>query len=277
MMAHMDALTVNLYLCALACVVTWILSVITKDTSWVDRIWSIIPVVYLWVFAAGSGFGNSRLVAMACLVTLWGSRLTFNFARKGGYRPGGEDYRWQVLRSRMSARRFQLFNVFFIVILQNMLLLLITLPALTVLQYSAVPFGLVDVLLVVLFLGLLAMETAADQQQWRFHSWKRREIAAGRVPIPPFLTAGLFRYSRHPNFFAEQAQWWVFYLFAVTAAGGWLNWTILGAVLLSALFVGSLRFTEEISLSKYPDYAAYQASTSPLIPWLPVSTSRGLR
>jgi len=273
----MDALTVNLYLCAAACIVTWTLSAITKESSWVDRIWSVIPVVYLWVFASGSNFSNARLVVMACLVTLWGARLTFNFARKGGYRPGGEDYRWQVLRARMSPGRFQLFNVFFIVIYQNVLLLLITLPALTVLQNIAVPFGLVDVLLALLFLGLLLMETTADQQQWNFHEFKRTEVAAGREPTPRFLDAGLFRYSRHPNFFAEQAQWWVLYLFAVTAAGGWLNFTVVGAVLLSVLFVGSLRFTEEISLSKYPEYASYQSSTSPLIPWPPVSTSRGLR
>lgn len=273
----MDALTVNLYIAAAACVVMWSLSAITRDTSWVDRIWSIIPVVYLWVFAAGSGLSNTRLVVMACLVTLWGARLTFNFARKGGYRPGGEDYRWQVLRSRMSPGRFQLFNVFFIVIYQNILLLLITLPALTVLLNDAVPFGLVDVLLAALFLGLLTMETVADQQQWRFHAWKKSEALAGREPTPRFLTAGLFRYSRHPNFFAEQAQWWVLYLFAVTAAGGWLNWTALGAVLLSVLFVGSLRFTEEISRSKYPEYAAYQAATSPLIPWPVLSRLRGPR
>ncbi len=273
----MDALTVNLSICAAACLITWLLSVITKDTSWVDRIWSIIPVVYLWVFAAGSGFTNPRLVLMASLVTLWGIRLTVNFARKGGYRPGGEDYRWEVLRARMSPLRFQLFTVFFIVIYQNILLLLITLPALTALTYNAVPFGMADVLLAALFLGLLTMETVADQQQWNFHAFKNGEAAAGREPRPRFVTTGLFRYSRHPNFFAEQAQWWVLYLFAVTATGGWLNVTVAGAVLLSVLFIGSLRFTEEITLGKYPEYAEYQHSTSPLIPWPGISTSRGPR
>ena len=65
---------------------------------------------------------------MALLVTLWGARLTFNFARKGGY-SGVEDYRWAVLRGRMTPRRFQIFNLLFIVLAQNALLVLIALPA----------------------------------------------------------------------------------------------------------------------------------------------------
>ena len=80
---------------------TWVASLITREYSWVDRIWSIAPIIYVWVFAAAGGF-TPRLLLMAVLVTLWGIRLTFNLARKGGYRPGGEDYRWAVLRGRMS-------------------------------------------------------------------------------------------------------------------------------------------------------------------------------
>ena len=63
----------------------FIASLITKDNSWVDRLWSIVPVVYVWVFAIAAGLTDVRLDVMAGLVTLWGARLTFNFARKGGY------------------------------------------------------------------------------------------------------------------------------------------------------------------------------------------------
>jgi steroid 5-alpha reductase family enzyme len=83
------------------------------------------------------------------------------------------------------------------------------------------------------------------------------------------LTTGLFKFSRHPNFFSEQAQWWVFFLFGAVAAGSLLEWTVVGAFLLTALFIGSTRFTEEISVSKYPDYVEYQRRTSALIPWFP--------
>jgi len=265
----MEALLLNVWICAGVCVLTWVLSLLTREHSWVDRIWSIVPIVYLWVFAAGANLTDWRLNVMALLGTLWGARLTFNFARKGGYAPGGEDYRWAVLRARMPRWAFELFNIFFIVIYQNVLLLLITLPALTVLLSGPGAFGLAEVLLTAMFLGLLLMETVADQQQWNFHQWKKQELAAGRAVSPAFMTRGLFSVSRHPNFFAEQAQWWVMFLFGAVAAGSILQWTIIGPVLLTLLFIGSTRFTEQISLGKYPDYADYQARVSMLIPWWP--------
>lgn len=84
-----------------------------------------------------------------------------------------------------------------------------------------------------------------------------------------FLTTGLFRYSRHPNFFCEVALWWVFYGFSVSAGAGWLNPTVCGVVTLTALFQGSTNFTETISASKYAEYAAYQRRTSRLVPMWP--------
>jgi steroid 5-alpha reductase family enzyme len=228
----------------------------------VDRLWSIVPVAYVWVFAIAAGLADLRLDVMAVLVTLWGARLTFNFARKGGY-SGHEDYRWPILRARMSRAQFAIFNLLFIVLYQNAILVLITLPALTAYQNPA-PFGPVDAVLAALFVVLLAGETIADQQQWNF----QRAKAAGTTDAR-FLTTGLFRFSRHPNFFFEQAQWWVLFLFGTAAAGSVLQWTVLGALLLTLLFVGSTRFTESITLSKYPEYAEYQRTTSAVVPWFP--------
>lgn len=252
------------------CALVWIASLITKDTSWVDRIWSIVPVIYVWIFAAAAGFADPRLDVMAILVLLWGARLTFNFARKGGY-SGMEDYRWAILRGRMKGWQFQLFNLFFIVLYQNLILGLIALPAQTAFDHRATPFGALDVILTIVFLAFLTGETIADQQQWNFHQWKRREQAAGREPQPRFLQSGLFAFSRHPNFFFEQAQWWVIFLFGAVAAGTVLQWTVAGAFLLTVLFVGSTIFTETISRGRYPEYAAYQKRVSSIVPWFPRS------
>lgn len=250
-----------------ACAFAWIASLITHEHSWVDRLWSILPVVYLWVFAAFAGLQDPRLDLMAVLVTLWGVRLTFNFARKGGY-TGTEDYRWAILRTRMKPWQFEIFNLLFIVIYQNAILVLITLPALTAYQNRSL-LGVADIVLALLFIALLAGETIADQQQWRFQNWKLAERRAGREPDSRFLQTGLFRFSRHPNFFFEQAQWWTLFLFGAVAAGSILQWTVLGAVLLTMLFVGSTLFTESITLSRYPEYAQYRRSTSVLVPWWP--------
>ncbi len=271
----MEPLTLVLIVAALSCAFCWIASLITKDTSWVDRIWSIVPAVYVWIFAvAGIVDGDDpvRLVIMAVLVTAWAVRLTFNFARKGGY-TGMEDYRWAILRGRMKPWQFQLFNLFFIVLYQNALLVLITLPAFIAWQNPA-PVGGWDAVFALLFAAFLVGEFAADQQQWNFH---RRKAAAGGTLEPGFLTTGLFRLSRHPNFFFEQAQWWAFYAIGATAAvasglgfwGGAINWTIIGAVLLTVLFIGSTIFTEAITGSKYPAYADYRRRTSMLIPLPP--------
>lgn len=271
----MDALSIVLIVAGVVSAACWIASLITRDTSWVDRIWSIAPVAYVWIFAITGlleGEPGGRLIVMAVLATLWGARLTFNFARKGGY-TGMEDYRWAILRGRLRPWQFQVFNLLFIVLYQNALLVLITLPAWLASQHPA-PMNAWDVVFTALFVGALILESVADQQQWNFHRAKQR--SGGRLE-PGFVTTGLFRYSRHPNFFGEQAQWWMFYALGASAAvasglGFWsgaVNATIAGAALLTVLFIGSTIFTESISASKYPAYRAYQRTTSMIVPWFP--------
>ena len=129
--------------------------------------------------------------------------------------------------------------------------------------------GPVDLVASLLFCGFLTLETVADQQQWMFHLEKKVRLLRGEVPAEPFCRRGLWAWSRHPNFFAEQAQWWVFTLFPLAVGVGWLNYGVVGAVLLTLLFDGSTRFTEAISLSKYPSYADYQRTVSRWIPLPP--------
>jgi len=251
----MTSLAINIWICAGVAAACWLASMLTREYSWVDRAWSIAPVVYLWVFATRTG--DHRVILVAVLVSVWGARLTFNFARRGGYAPGGEDYRWRIIRERIPGWAFALFNLLFIAVYQNVLLLAIALPAWTMAQNPA-PLGAYDIGAGILFLGFLAGETVADQQRWDFH----RENPAGGV-----LRTGLFRYSRHPNYFFEIAQWWVVFAFAVTAAGTPLVWTGIGAILLTLLFLGSTAFTEWISKSRHPDFENYRRATSMLVPW----------
>ena len=173
----------------------------------------------------------------------------------------------------MQTWQFQVFNLLFIVLYQNTLLVLITLPALIAWQNPA-PLTAWDAAFAVLFAASLVGETVADQQQWDFH---RAKSAAGGRLDPGFTTTGLFRFSRHPNFFFEQVQWWTFYALGATAAaasglgvwGGVLNGTIIGAALLSLLFIGSTILTESITGAKYPAYADYRRTTSMLVPLPP--------
>jgi steroid 5-alpha reductase family enzyme len=120
---------------------------------------------------------------------------------------------------------------------------------------------------VVGFLLFLAGETIADQQQWAFQADKHARKSRGEAVTHEFLTSGLFAWSRHPNFFCEQAIWWMVLLFALAAGGSWIYGA--GAFLLTLLFQGSTTFTEKISLEKYPSYAEYRRTTSRLLPWPP--------
>jgi len=212
---------------------------------------------------------------MLIMSVCWGVRLTYNFWRKGGYNYADEDYRWQPLRKAITPYPvWLLFNAFFICIFQISLLYLISSPASIVYQAgSKIAFGSLDVFLLFLFFFLLSIESIADQQQWNFQNEKARRVEKGIEATGDyrlgFLTSGLFQFSRHPNFFAEISLWWVMYAFGAAATGQWLNWTIIGPVLLTLLFQGSTSFTERLTLAKYPEYAKYQLSTSRLIPMLP--------
>ncbi|MRR24048.1 DUF1295 domain-containing protein [bacterium] len=256
-------------------VICFLVSEITRNYSQVDKLWSLLPPVYTWVTVAS--FPTARTVIMAVLVTMWGLRLSFNFNRKGGYSiipwKGEEDYRWKILResTALSGRlRFGLFNLLFISLYQNIIILLFTTPILMAALYPETPLAVTDIIAAVLMASFLMIETVADNQQFRFQTMKRSNTAVPdkfTVSLRKgFLTEGLWRYSRHPNFASEQAIWISFYLFGVAASGKWINFTLLGPVLLVLLFIGSSVMTENISSGKYPDYSLYQKEVPKFVP-----------
>ncbi|MBK6929422.1 MAG: DUF1295 domain-containing protein [Saprospirales bacterium] len=256
----------------------FVVSELSRNYSQVDKLWSLLPIAYSWYVAAQAGF-DARTALMAGLVTLWGLRLSYNFWRRGGYHlvpwKGGEDYRWGVLRQNPLFRRrlsWAAFNLGFISLYQNALILLFTLPVVVAWQGQSQPLNALDALAAALMLGFIALETVADQQQWNFQEEKKRRHAAGE-PLEGdyargFFSAGLWGLARHPNYAAEQAVWLSFYLFGVAATGHWLNWSLAGAVLLLLLFLGSSDFSEKISAGKYPDYADYQKRVPRFVPGL---------
>ena len=262
-------------LCLVLAALVWLMTAITRECSWVDRLWSISPPIYCLLVAAAADFDSARLNLMAALVTLWGARLTFNFARKGGYWKGGEDYRWEVVRERIGPIQFQLLNIVFISFGQMLLIWLFTSPIHQAWAWPDAPLNWLDAVAAILFLVLLLGETVADEQMWAFQQDKQRQVAAGESVEQPFLRSGLYSWSRHPNYFCEIGMWWVFYLFAVAASGQWLHWTGLGFVLLTGLMISSARFGETISLGKYPTYSDYQKTTPRLIPLPWISRETG--
>ena len=258
---------------ALLCFIS---SELTGNMSQVDKLWSLMPIIYAAYVAYASAW-EPRMVIMAILVTIWGLRLTYNFARRGGYQwppwAGEEDYRWSVLRKLPllnNRLKWAVFNLFFISLYQQALILLFTLPILAAWQGER-PLNILDAIAGILLLGAIIIETIADQQQYDYQTEKYRRINAkeslGEAYEVGFCRSGLWGKVRHPNYAAEQMVWISFYLFSVAATGRWLNWSLIGVILLLLLFIGSSDFSEKISAEKYSDYSKYQKEVPRFWPW----------
>jgi steroid 5-alpha reductase family enzyme len=260
-----------------AAMICFVVSEITFNYSQVDKLWSLMPIVYCLMALAA--FPSPRLWIMFFLVAVWGFRLSYNFHRKGGYNiipwKGVEDYRWKIMRNTPVLKgrfRFGLFNLFFISFYQHFLILLFCTPLLMAAKNRDTSLNWLDIIAASLMLFFIITETIADNQLFKFHKLKKQ----GGSPEGPyagslkkgFISEGLWRYVRHPNYASEQAIWISFYLFGVATSGKWINYTIAGSVLLVILFLGSSSLTEKISSEKYADYAAYKKEVPGFFPRL---------
>ncbi|MFA7107658.1 MAG: DUF1295 domain-containing protein [Sphaerochaetaceae bacterium] len=246
---------------------TFIFNVFTKEYSWTDRLWSTLPIFMAWIYYFKTP--NAVLLITAGLATIWGIRLTFNFSRKGGYNEK-EDYRWAYLRKKLgSGFVWQIFSLFFIAFYQQALFVGFTSP-LFLISKSEVKSNTFTYIFALLAIMFLVLETVADQQQWVFQESKygrtlKKEKFAKDYTLG-FRISGLFSISRHPNYLGELGFWWSIYLLCSSTVGDLINLTIIGPVLLTLLFVGSVSFTEGISREKYKDYNWYRKKVSPVFP-----------
>ncbi|KAJ5130397.1 uncharacterized protein N7515_006436 [Penicillium bovifimosum] len=267
---------------------------INRNYSQVDRFWSILPAVYnvhFAVWARLSGIQTHTLDTIAVVSVIWSVRLTFNYWRKGGYSIGSEDYRWEIVRSKVNnGFVFMIFNLGFIAVAQSLLLLLITAPTyiflVTAYNQGAETFGLPDLAFSRAIIFFIIIEFFADGQQWNFQNAKKEYLNNARISEAHkdqysaedldrgFVVSGLWSWSRHPNFVAEQAVWVTLYLWSCYRTQTYYNWAGLGALGYLAIFQGSTRLTESISAAKYPEYSDYQARVGRFIPRLSVKAKK---
>ena len=268
-------------ICGASALYCFVAGEISRNNSQMDKLWSVLPIAYVWVIAAMGEF-RWRLIIIAIIVTLWGARLTYNFAKKGAYSikfwSGEEDYRWVYLRKQKGFQNkfvWGIFDLLFISIFQNVVVLGITLPALGIMSSDA-PLNILDVAAALLMAGALLYEVVADRQQNAFQTKKYEYLNSGKkleeLPEPynrGFNVTGLWARSRHPNYIGEQMIWISLYLFTISAGVahfGVFHWTIFGAGLLVLVFVGSSRMAEGISVKKYKEYPEYQRQVFKYLP-----------
>jgi steroid 5-alpha reductase family enzyme len=245
-----------------AALLTWVASVAKRDVSIVDAVWgplfALAALTYAWPLAELPPRGALVLA----LVAAWALRLcVYIVARHWGQ---GEDYRYRDIRRR-NEPRFALKSVYLVFGLQAVLAWLISLPLLAA-QTSRVPLGWLDAIGAALAAFGLAFETVAD---WQLARFKRNPANRGQV-----LDRGLWRYSRHPNYFGEACVWWGFGLIGL-AAGGW--WSLGSSVLMTWLLlrVSGVALLEQTIETRRPAYAAYVRRTSAFVPWPRRKLARG--
>ncbi|KAI1340520.1 DUF1295-domain-containing protein [Xylariaceae sp. FL0016] len=250
-----------------------IVSEVNRNYSQVDRMWSLLPTIYNVHFAAWAHLNDlpsQRLDLVAAWSLLWSARLTFNYWRKGGYEVGSEDYRWEIIRGKVPAPLFFIFNVTFISFIQSILLFLLAAPTYIILLSSKFEQSITaaDMAFASFQLALIVSEWFSDQQQWDYQNAKKQYSKTAKIPKDcsfsqeqldrGFVTSGLWAYCRHPNFAAEQAIWFVLYQWSCFSSKVLYSWAGSGSLFLILLFQGSTWLTEVITSGKYPEYKHYQ-------------------
>lgn len=234
-------------------VVAWLFSMVKRDVSFVDSLWSLFFLIAAGVFALAVQSLSARGLLVISLVTIWSLRLSIYItARNWGQ---AEDYRYQTIRAN-NEPGFAFKSLYIVFGLQGLLAWLIALPLLPAITSSA-ELHLLDAVAISLWLVGFVFEAGGDFQLSKF---KRNPQNKGRV-----LDTGLWRYTRHPNYFGDFCVWWAYYLFAVSA-GGW--WSIASPLLMSLLLlkVSGVAMLEKTITERRPEYAEYIRRTNAFFP-----------
>ncbi|MDQ3728026.1 MAG: DUF1295 domain-containing protein [Actinomycetota bacterium] len=234
----------------------WVASVAMRDAGVADIAWGLSFVAVAWVtLAIGNGdFERSLLIAI--LVTAWGVRLaTYIAARRDG-----EDHRYAAMREKHD--NFAARSLWSIFGTQALIAWVISLP-IQVAATDPTPGSLGALALAGLAIGAfgIVFEALADAQ---LRAFSKNSDNKGKV-----MDRGLWRYSRHPNYFGEVCVWWGIFLIALETGSGW--WTAIGPLVLTVLLlrVSGVALTEKTISSRRPGYELYIKQTSAFIPLPP--------
>ena len=234
-------------------VAAWAWSLVRDNVSHVDGLWSLFFLVIGFGYLGVSGHGGLRAWIVLLLVAAWSLRLSAYITLRNHGQP--EDHRYQKIRAN-NEPGFRFKSLYIVFGLQALLAWLIAMPIAVAMSVDS-PLGWLDGLGLALWMLGMSFEVVGDMQLSRF---RQDPANTGQV-----LDRGLWRYTRHPNYFGECALWWGYFCFAL-AAGGW--WTVLSPVLMTLLLlrVSGVSLLEKDIGERRPDYANYIRRTNAFIP-----------
>lgn len=246
--------------CAVAALVliTWLVSLALGDASVIDPVWGPAFALVAVVCALAGGGDTARRWLLCGLTVVWGMRLGLHLTARKLAEPG-EDRRYRAMRTA-HPRHFALWSLVYVYLLQGVLVILISLP----IQAAGGRDGALTAAClpgIALFLLGLAFEGIGDLQLQRF-----RADPANRGAV---MNRGLWRYTRHPNYFGDACVWWGIWLLALQAGGTW--WTAVAPLVMTLLLVrvsGKALLEQDIA-ERRPGYADYVRSTSGFFPLPP--------
>ena len=236
---------------------TWLASLKQHDVSLVDRVWAFIIAVPVLAYAYVLGWGGERATVMCVLLVVWALRLAYYVSRRNwGH---GEDRRYQEIRAR-NEPNFAFKSIYLIFVLQAVLGWLVSMPFLSVMGPPTAAlhaWTLTDSVGAVLAVFGIVFEAIADQQLAAF---KADPGNKGKV-----MDRGVWRYTRHPNYFGEFCVWWGFFVMAL-ATGGW--WSVISPIIMSVLLlkVSGVGLLEKDIGDRRPAYRDYIARTNAFFP-----------
>ncbi|MGB3905305.1 MAG: DUF1295 domain-containing protein [Anaerolineae bacterium] len=238
----------------------WIISLALRNSSIVDPMWGTGLVLSTWLAFTLSPDGfPARKLLITALVTVWGARLTVHLLRRNWGK--GEDYRYRQWREEAGPKWwwFSFFKVFLIQAL--VMSVLATAPVAANVSPSPAGLTILDLAALPVWATGFFFEAVGDLQLTRF--------LANPANKGKLLKTGLWRYTRHPNYFGEATMWWAHYLVALSVPYGFL--TIVSPALITFLLlrVSGVALLEKSMVESTPGYTEYLETTSSFVPWFP--------
>lgn len=242
--------------------VLWLISLRTKDPSFVDAWWALGVVVLTWATYLQIVEPGPHAAAMLFLGTAWGLRLGAYLLWR--WASHGADRRYAKLAERARTKHkmgFAMFAALWVFLPQLFLQLIVALPVIVPQISDKLELGALAYVGIWLAIAGILFEGIADAQLAHFKSQPANKDKV--------MDRGLWRYSRHPNYFGDIVTWWALWLIAVDA-GAWL-WTLPGPLLITYLLtrVSGAPTTEPHLQRTRPEYEAYKKRTSAFIPMPP--------
>ena len=245
----------------LLAIAVWALSIKLREVSIVDSLWSIFFIVFTVLFAWRTGSDATAAYVLIALILLWGLRLSaYITVRNHGK---GEDRRYQAIRAR-NQPNFEFKSLYLIFLLQMVLATVIVLPVVPILNGTQDANWLTYAGFAIAAFGAL-FETVADAQMARYK--------ATRIAQDAVMNRGLWRYSRHPNYFGEATFWWGLWIASASMGGAW---TLFSPLLMTWLLtrVSGVPLLEADLQQRSPAYREYLLTTPRFLPWRPKATTQ---